>query len=108
MDFCQNQNSPKIVNMSCFNNMKENYRNHSHLLAGQGTAYCAAPACANVSDPCLVIPALPVELPRPLRWPVGGPGGDRRAEGRSQAISPPVVLPWAASDRDNALSAVPP
>ena len=102
--------------MSCFNNMKENYRNHSHLLAGQGTAYCAAPAYANVSDPCLVIPALPgvaepcpaTELPRPLKWPVGGPGGDRRAEGRSQAISPPVVLPWAASDRDHALSAVPP
>ena len=105
MNFCCNQNSPNIVNMYCFNYMKEHYRDHSHLLTGKGTAYCVAPGLCKCfrSMPgysrsawcCKALPCPATELPRPLKWPVGGPGGDRRAgEGRSQGISLPAVLPW--------------
>lgn len=62
------------------------------------------------SSPALSLcPRPAAEVPRFLKWPMGGTGGNRRVgEGRNQGLSPPVAVPWAASEGGSVPSAAGP
>lgn len=79
--------------------MKEHYRDHSHLLTGQGTrTVWPGPVQmfqihAWLFPLCLVLQS--PELPRPLKWPVGGPGGGQGGQEEKPGYFS-AVLPLAA------------
>lgn len=105
MDFGYNQNSPQIVSMYYFNNMKERNRNHSHLLTGLGTWCCASPGlCKRPQIHAWLLPLCPG--PSDGQWEALGETGEQE-KGEARVSFPPVAVPWAASGRDHASSAAP-